>query len=384
MSTFSTELPSTESGARKFKTPITLFLKPNSSDNENERYRFRILNFLSPEKSERTHPFISRYVHNHWGVNDNGMKIVDDYIVCPSSPMINAKEDETLGFTEAFREIKLKEKKFSWDCVCPCCRHVGEAWNSWRNSGKTDRLALERANSLKRVFQGIVPVYVVNDPVTPKNSGKFKCIIFTNPKEYKTFIDIVNRERAKIRMSGNTYSWCNGENAVDFYLRIEKSPVIWNEGKPNESRGFERKITLMKFGTKVYTLRDNDDKDIITQEAIDSFEFDEQFYVKHTKTQNEEFYKKYYGAINKNIPSEDDDILSDDNDVISIQKKPVIENVQIPQNQSKPKITVSNKDIDDLLSDPDDLLADEPVERHNHDVEDTNMDDLMKELDFND
>lgn len=386
MSTFSTDLPSSERGGSKFKAPITLFLKPNSPDNENEKYRFRILNFLAPEKSDRAHPFISRYVHNHWGTNDNGVKVVDDYVVCPSSPMINPKDDTALGFTEAFRELKLKEKKFSWDCICPCCRHVGEAWSAWKGSGKTDKLSIERAVNLKRTFQGIVPVYVVNDPVNPKNNNRFKCIIFTNPKEYKAFIDVVNRERAKIRMSGNTYSWCNGDNAVDFYLRMEKVPVVWNEGKPNESKGYERKITLMKFGTKAYTLLDNDDNEIVTKEAIDGFEFDEQYYVKNTKTEIEEFYKKHYGAINKNIPSEDDDVLADDVqvEVETVQQKLVSQSVQIPQNPSKPKIVVPADDIDNLLSDPDDLPADEPVERQHPVVEETNMDDLMKELDFND
>lgn len=392
MSIFNTELQSEKKG--NFKSFITLFLKPNDPNNENEKYRFRILNYITPEKNDRKAPFISRYVHNHWGTSDNGVRIVDDTVVCPSSAFINAREDETLGFTEKFRELKLKEKKFTWSEICPCCQHVGEAWNSYKSSGKTDKIAQERISQLSRVFQGIVPVYVIHDPINPKNDGKFKCIIFSDPDEYKAFLDIVNRERAKIRMGGNQYRWCNGDNAVDFYLRMEKVPVVWNEGKANQREGFKRKITRMAFGTKAYDLRDNDGMPIITQDAIDKFEFDEQYYVKSTMAEIEDFYKRHYAFVNKNIPTEEEDVFSDSTPIVKKSvnstaepSKPVVpaEEKTIPQNPTVKKITVADEDINDLLADPDDLPPPQPVQPKSAPIDDdTNMDDLMKELNFND
>lgn len=310
MCTFCSDLPVNQYGGNRRKAPITLYLKPNDPNNESEKYRFRVLNFRATGKNDRVYPFISRYVHNHWGVNDNGKRVVDDVVVCPSSPFVDAKHDESLGFTDIYRELKLRDKKPTWDCICPVCKHIAEAWNAWKSSGRTDRLALERIQSMKRQFQGVVPVYVVNDPVNEKNNGKFMCVVFSNQDEYKQFIDIVNRERAKIAAAGNSYGWCNGTNAVDFYLRMEKVPVVWNAGKPNEKQGTARRITKMAFGAKAYDLIDANGNEIVTKEAIDAFEFDEQYYVKNTKSDIEDFYKKHYSVVSKNIPQDEDDVFS--------------------------------------------------------------------------
>lgn len=391
MCTFSSDLPSSQYGANHKKAPITLFLKPNDPNNDSEKYRFRILNFRSQSKNDRVYPFISRYVHNHWGTNDNGFRIVDDCVVCPSTPHVDAKGDESLGFTETYRELKLKDKKAMWDNVCPVCRQVAAAWNAWKSSGKTDRLALERISAMKKQFQGVIPVYVVNDPVNEKNNGRFKCIIFSNQDEYKQFIDIVNRERAKIAASGNSYTWCNGKNAVDFYLRMEKVPVIYNEGKPNEKQGIARRITKMAFGAKAYDLLDNNGAEIVTKEAIDRFEFDDQYYVRSTKTELEEFYKKHYSIAARNIPDEDEDVFSGSTTTVtpSIKQTPV----QIPTNPAvKPSEPASSQIIDDLVNDSDDI----PFEGDNEiqsvkesqnaplETPTQSVDDLLDQLDFND
>ena len=123
MCMFCSDLPSDERGSSYKKAPIALYLKPNDPENESEKYRFRVLNFKSSDKNDRKYPFISRYVHNHWADGDKGFRIVDDVVVCPSSPYIDARHDDTLGFKDTYRELELKEKKATWDTVCPVCKH---------------------------------------------------------------------------------------------------------------------------------------------------------------------------------------------------------------------------------------------------------------------
>lgn len=378
MCTFCSDLPTDERGGAG-KAFITLFLKPNNPADPNQKYRFRLLNFRSPTKNNRSYPFISRFVHNHWGVNDKGINVVDDYVACPSSPYIDARNDSELGFVDVFKELKLRDKKPTWDNVCPICRHVAEAWNAWKSSGKTDKMALDRISMMKKQFQGVIPVYVVNDPINPKNNGRFKCFILNNQDEYKHLIEVVNMERAKINASGGKYNWCNGENAVDFYMRMEKVPVTYKNGKQGETR----KITMMKFGHTPYTLKDNNERPIITKENIDRFEFDDQYYVKSTKTEIEEFYTKYFSLVSNNIPDED---LSDFEEHVQ-QVQPVkSDKVKIPQNSETTPSNETTTLVNDLLSDSDDLPAtniqdddDEPSESHAPTVAE-----LLGSMDFTD
>lgn len=387
MCMFCSDLPTDERAGKK-KSYITLFLKPNDPENPKESYRFRLLNFRSPGKNDRTFAFISRFVHNHWGENENGIKIVDDYVVCPSSPYIDARGDQDLGFVDTFKELKLRDKKPTWDNVCPVCKHVAEAWNAWKSSGKTDRVAMDRIFAMQKQFQGIIPVYVINDPNNPKNNGRFKCIILNNQEEYKRLIELVHTEIAKIsgaKKAGHPYDWCNGTNAVDFYLRMEKLPVTYKNGK----QGFTRKITKMLFGQKPYDLVDASGKSIVTKEAIDRFEFDDQYYVKNNKSEIEEFYNKYFSLVSNNIPDEDIDSMTDD----SVQAQ-VPTGFSIPQNKSASSDdTLSKKEIDELLSDPEDLpVGDVPSNDLPDEEDDTpsNVQDvgsvaeLLSKFDFND
>lgn len=397
MCTFCSDLPSNERAGAK-KAFITMFLKPNDPNNEKERYRFRILNFRLPSKNDRAYPFISRYVHNHWGVNENGLKVVDDVVVCPSTSYIDAKNDMSLGFVDTYKELKLKDKKATWDNICPMCRQVASAWNAYKSSGKTDKLSLDRIFSMKKQFQGVVPVYVVHDPINEKNTGRFKCIIFSNQDEYKQFIELVNRERAKISTTGGTYNWCNGTNAVDFFIRVDKVPVIYNEGKPNEKHSFVRKITKMSFGQKPYDIIDDEGREIITKDAIDKFEFDDQYYVKNTKTEIEDFYKKHFSLMSRNIPDEDIDGLDDGTTAQPISTKRVqnsSEQVKIPQN-IKPQTGITPSAaalVNDLMDDPDDIPFDNPPAAKTESDDDDeptseaapqSVDDLLNQLDFND
>ena len=376
MCTFCSNLPSNEYGGDGKKAFITLFLKPNDPSNPKESYRFRLLNYRSPTKNNRSYPFISRYVHNHWSVNENGIRVVDDYMVCPSTPYIDARNDLELGYADSFKELKLRDKKPTWDNICPICKHVAEAWNAWKSSGKTDKMALDRISALKKQFQGVVPVYVINDPVNPKNNGRFKCIIFNNQPEYKSFIELVNTEIAKVVASKGSYQWCNGDNAVDFYLRMEKVPVVYKNG----NQGTTRKITKMKFGQKAYDLVDNNGNPIVTKENIDRFEFDDQYYVKNTKSELEEFYSKYFSLVSNNIPDEDIDSI----DSNQVQTVPDTEKIQIPQNQNAGPSKPTSSLVNDLVDDPDDIPFEDKDESKEPEQSSQSVEELLKQLDFKD
>ena len=391
MCTFCSDLTLTQRNSTSKRPPITLFLKPNDPNNENEKYRFRILNFRSPTKNDRSTSFITRYVHNHWTTNDEGKKIVDETVVCPMTQYVDSKNDPSLGFEDVYRELKLKDKKATIDNVCPVCKHGAEAWNVAKASGYKDKVSMQRINDLKRQFQGIVPVYVIKDPVNEKNNGRFKCIVFSNQDEFKQFTSLVNMEYAKIQSArasgGQAYDWCNGTNAVDFYLRMDNVPEVVNQGKPNERVIQRRKITKMAFGSKAYDLVDDNGNPIITKEAIDNFEFDDQFYVKSTFSELSEFYKKNFSVVSKNIPTEEDDVFGNTSTVTAAPAP----KVKIPQNpNSKVQVPVESALVNDpLVDDPDDIpfsgntpeddKPNVPIKADNQDI-----DDLMKQLDFND
>jgi hypothetical protein len=260
--------------------------------------------------------------------------------------------------------LRLKGEKPTTDKICPVCKHAAESWNVAKSSGYKDRTAMQRINELKRQFQAVVPVYVINDPVNEKNNGRFKCIIFTNKDEFNQFSSLINMEVAKIQAkfsaTGEKYDWCNGKHAVDFYLRMDNVSTVTNPGTPKERTINMRKITKMGFGSTPYDLVDDNQNPIITQEAIDAFEFDDQYFTKSTFEELNSFYKKNYGAISKNIPTEEDDVFSDvSNQVVSSPTTPV----SIPSNPTR--IIASTEPIpsekfDALINDPDDIGLDEP------------------------
>ena len=363
MCTFCSDLKLSQRGEGSKKSPITLFLKPNDPNNEKEKYRFRILNYRSPAKSGRTTSFITRYVHTHWGVNDKGNKVVDDTVVCPMTEFVDSKGDPTLGFTDIYHELKLKGKRGTIDEVCPVCKHAAESWNAAKASGYKDRTAMQRINELKRQFQAIVPVYVINDPVNEKNNGRFKCIIFTNKDEFNQFSSLINMEVAKIQSkfsaTGEKYDWCNGKYAVDFYLRMDVVKTVTNPGTPKERTINMRKITKMGFGSTPYDLVDDNQNPIITQEAIDAFEFDDQYFTKSTFEDLNSFYKKNYGVISKNIPTEEDDVFGDVSNQVASTPTPT--SVSIPSNPTRNAPVaepIPSEKFDELINDPDDIGLD--------------------------
>lgn len=384
MCTFCSDLPTSERPTTQ-KAYITLFLRPNDPQNPKEVYRFRILNFRLGSKNDRVHPFISRYVHNHWGkkeVNGKVINVVDDTVVCPRSKYLSPRTDLSLGYADTFKELNLKGIKPTWDHVCPICKHEAEAWNAYNNSGKTDRLASQRASSMKRQFQGVVPVYVIKDPVNPKNDGRMKVIIFNNEDEYNRLITLVNNKKAEIRANGGAYDWCNGRNALDLLIRVESVPVQYKNG----NMGSERKITYMDFNKKPHTIEFNG-KEIITKELIDKFEFDDQYYVKNTKADLENFYNKYFSFSPSSIPDEDIDIPT-------TPAAPPPKSEHIPTNAAAaakaPDDASTQKLVNDLMGDDEDIPFEEdddvpsPSAGEKTPTKNASVAELLAEMDFED
>jgi len=330
------ELPSHEKGKAKSKNAfISYFLKPNK---ENEQYRLRLLFFRQESKNDRKDAYIVQRIHDHWGVSAKGAKIVDDFVICPGTGYAHYDEDKFI------MNPKTNKKELN----CPICRKSGENFLAYNNSGKTDKLALKNAYQLKAKERLCAPVYVINDPNNEKNNGTFKVLILTNPDDIKLFQKTVDEEKTKAYLSakeGNPYEVFNGGNAVDLYIRFESIPEVRNQGKPNEYQSQVRKITQIAFGKKTMPIS------AINKEAIDSFEFDDQFYFSNTKYELEAFYKKYYGQ---------NDITPDEEDVFGGSSKPA--------EVSKPEQIVSTENTSvtqDIPNDLDDLLKDEePIQKN--------------------
>ena len=126
-------------------------------------------------------------------------------------------------------------------------------------------------------------------------------------------------------------------------------PKVVNEGQPNEYT-FNEKV-IDKFGfikpEKAYEIP------AITKEAIDNFEFDDTYYVASTPEELQEFYDKYIKlSSNDDIPEEDVQVYE--------APKPAAKPVQPQQMQNEaaaPSNDVTDDELDDLTSDPDDLPA---------------------------
>ena len=378
------DLPSdTKSGKNKPKQFITLYMKPNK---DNEMLRVRLLWYKQASKNDRSTPYIWQMIHDHWGTTESGKKIVDDICICPSTKY--SKYDE-----EKFIKRPGKDKK---ELNCPICRKANEAYTIWKNSGYKDKVSATKFNSLKAKFRACIPVYVVNDPNAWNedksqnyNNGKMKVLIFTNKKEFDAFDKLVNEERARAYIAsqnGSGYELFNGGNAVDLFLQMKTVPEIRNEGKDNQYTAQVRKITGMKFGTKPYPIPE------INKDNIDSFEFDEQFYISNTKEELQMFYKKYYGQNDVNVPTEDitfddDTTASDstpnfhtaDEDKGVVPSKPVSVSNPIKKEENVTEPTEFN--IDDIDVTPDEpTTPSEPIVSDDTTIQDESVDALLEDL----
>lgn len=325
------------------KSFINLFLKPNK---EGERYRFRLLFYRQPSKNDRKEAYIHQKIHNHWGVTESGKKIVDDVIICPGTNYAHYDD----------KKFVVNEKTGKPELNCPICKKAKENMKAWINSGKTDKLSIMKFNQLKQQERLCIPVYVIHDPNTYKdedgeriylNDGKFRVLILTNKEDIELFKDVFEQEKTKVYLAakeGNPYEMFNGSNAVDLYIQYGTVPSIRNAGTEKEYPTEIKKITNIAFGKKVSPIS------AINKEAIDKFEFDDQYYFSNTKDELLSFYKRHFG--NNDVAPEEEDVFNTNDDVIKNKPTQITNTENTYTQKSIIEDTINeSSDLDDLLDD---------------------------------
>lgn len=343
MCTFMQTLPavSKTNGGNQHRNNIVLNLRPCKDEGgKKEWYRLRILAFSANDVSDRDYPFIERYVHQVFERSEKGFRQLVDEAVCLTT-----------------KYVKHIGNKYT---DCPVCRMANQYFASYKGSNYRDSEAGRKYRELRRQYQAIVPVYVVNDPNYPANNGRFKVIIFNDVDTYKEFIQKV---QAALRSGQQVL---NGKNALDCCIHMAEVKTVSGEGTPNEKTYTSWKIDRIVFSTKPYDIPQ------ITKEAIDKMEFDKTFYIESTVDELDRFFNAHYKMSN-------DDIMEDDITDVTTKnptKKPRIQEVgHVPQ-APQPKV---NEPVS--LSNPDAVDSDDINDMQGVSNDDVDLDDVLGDLD---
>ena len=365
MCTFLSTLPrkSKTAGTEQQKRNLALYLRECPDNNGSKTwYQFRLLNF-SAKNSNRDYPFIARYVHQKWGTNSKGFRVVEKEVVCPVTKWV---EWEGNRYDD-----------------CPICKYAGQQYGAWKESGFKDADSRKKNKEFSRKFQGIIPVYVINDPTYAANNNKYRVIILNDKKVYDDFVKRVEKQLLK----ANCF---NGGKAVDCLMHISMVEHVSNEGQPNEYRWKQKEIDSICFlkAEKAYELP------AITRESIDAFPFDDEYYVPSTAEDLKEFYDTYISVSlsSDDIDSDDDEVPVYDAPAKEVVKKTNAVKSNAMSNDTPNPEPETDEDLDDLLSDPDDKgleVKDEPVPDAAPSIEATkeekadevSLDELLKDID---
>lgn len=209
-----------------------LFLQPTE---EGIFYRLRLLWVRDSSAQSRLQtPWIERYVHEVWEVDDEGKKRPAT-ITCPTS---------------LFARENWKGNPYE---DCPICKYAGSKFSLYRES--KDKKDITEYAKFSRKVELVVPVYIVSDPIYERNSGKVRVIRIRGK-------DTVERFK---RLVTNTVSEKNVFNhrAVDCVLRVSDI-VKESTNKNGKTSTFKtRDIVQMGFTNKPYDIN-------ITAEAVDA------------------------------------------------------------------------------------------------------------------
>lgn len=355
MCTFLSTLPKkskTQGTAKKRNLVLSLRECPVDEDGQQTWYRVRLLNFSS-RTTARDYPFIPRYVHQKWGKNDKGLSELQDEVICPVTKHVDWEGDR-------------------YDC--PICKYANQQFGALKASNWKDADARKKNKEFGRKFQGIIPVYVVNDPVYEGNNGKFKVIILNDKKVYDDFVKRVEKQLLK----ANCF---NGVNAVNCCIHVSIVEQVNNEGQPNEYRWKQKVIDKIAFE------RPEKASDIaaITKEAVDAFPFDDEYYTSSTIDELKAFYNKHI----KVHASNDDIDISDDAAVEQLKPDAIKPSTSAPiaslENAALVKKTedVSADDLDELAVDAAETIS-KPTVSADADVEldDKQINDLLAGVDI--
>ena len=304
MCTFLTTLPTRSKTSEQPKRQnLMVYIKPTE---KNVYYRFRLLAFTSPSKSDRDYPFIERYIHTVWVENEDG-KRHSESIVCPVTKYVKSK----------WNGDPMKD--------CPMCNFANANFVAWKESGWKDKESARKNKEFGRKFQALIPVYVIDDPIHPANNNHFRVIEFNDKDIYKKFKDLIFEKSKEATVF-------NGANAVDFCIRMETVNEVRNEGQPNEYVWKHNVIKRMVFSKTPSTIPQ------ITKEAIDAFEFDETYYVSNTLQELKDFYNSHVRKSTDDIPDEDEEV-----EVFTETKKaPVVKTNSVESSEK-----LANKAVDD-------------------------------------
>lgn len=338
-------------GAPRKNPNLEMFLQPCKDDKT--YYRVRLLAFESKD-GKRKDPHITRMVHKAWVTDPKTGKKRLEKIVCPKgTPWVETEGPKASS--------------------CKICNYVGQQWNIYNESGKSDVQARTNAGKAKADFEAIVPVYVRIDPNYEKNNGKFKAIIFNDKELYKTFRSRIN---AKIEDGIEVF---NGGKAVDCLIHVGCEMVEGKNGKTYKRIGIDK----IKFSTEPREIP------AINGKSIDAFQFDETFRASSDDEEIDAFYSAHCAISNDDIPDDDGDIPVYKPEVKAAPEK-------VPTNDTAPKDDIPDDDLDELVSskpinglekDPDEegLDASSPAVEDSAPAakassDDIDSDDILKEL----
>ena len=284
------------------KSNIYLALRPTES--KLDFYRLRILNFSSSKTNRKN--FIERYVHSVWTSNEKGKPVLESRVVCPVTKYVPWEGDR-------------------YDC--PICRYANSNFIAFKNSGWTDHDSNKKSKDFGRRFEAYIPVYVVNDPVYSSNNKKLKVICFTNRDEYKQVKKFILDTQKRVNV-------LNGVDAVDLCIRYARITETVNPGQPNERTWSHNVIKKLKFTDTPYTIP------AITQELVDDFPYDDEYYVTSSPEELQEFYDKYCRV------GMDDVDTDEEEDIIDYSGGKSKKQVSSPTREEEPEVPeIKDEDV---------------------------------------
>ena len=294
-------------GAPKKNANLEMFLQPCKDDRT--YYRVRLLGIGS--KVGRDDPHIKRFVHKAW----------------TTDPKTGKKHLEKIACSNKTPWIETDGPKAS---SCKICNYVGQQWSIYRESGKTDVNARQKAGSCGASPEFIVPVYVRNDPNYEKNNGKFKVIIFNDKDVYDSFRKMGEKKCLEVPVF-------NGGKAVDCLIHVVQVTETGKNGKPYKKNVIDK----VKFSTEPYEIP------AINSQSLDNFPYDETYFSSPDEDEVDEFYNKFCAISNNDIPDDDDiPVYKSDNEQSSSTEKTTIPTNDVPSDNND----IDDDDIDELIN----------------------------------
>ena len=330
------------------KMSSQLFLKETE---EGKYYRLRLLNTTPNQKfvtssnfqHYRDFPFIIQHVHTVWSDiptdDPNKTKRICKTIVCPQTDYVKA--NSTLSKAQ-----------------CPMCAAYGSAWKAYKDSGYKNIEAKNKMKNLHNTQVVRVLVYVVQDPNYDSNNGAVK-VLSLDEDAYQALLTQINASA-----KNNTPIWNN--DSCDLFFTWGKFDKTVNEGKPNEYTFKKNGFTRIGFTTSPKHL------DGLTDELVDSVQFDANWYQVPSKEELDTFYVENFSS----QASSNDDIPMDIPPAAPVAKPAHVKEVKAapapvvdivtPEVPVEPKETKKEKAIKTVSSAPveedlnariDDILA---------------------------